>query len=411
MRPVSQSDAVFERCPALWHATRVRGLDAGNRAARIGTACHVACEAVTRAVLGEDGRPLYLVARDAVTVHAEATNLDPGEMHEALDVMDSATAEGSAISFYVPQGWTADAEVELTLNEAFVPAPEPRRPLEAPVFYRGRLDRLQWNAETGELEVWDWKTSQDWLSGADVLLDVQARWYAMLALAWFPAAHTVTFKRVMLRLGYTATAKFVRGERWHGQIMDRAKRLRAATNAVLLNDGFARQAFDLKVSPPERFGGWCGGCPVRGTCQTWADARDVGRETNMDLAAPQHREWRARRLRALKAAVDELDETLRADVAANGPIPLGDGSALGFFPKRAMVLRPEVDAVAELRRMGMGLEQEREWFAPSERAMPGIVREALKVLEPNRGMREAVEAKLLAPATGFQFEVKEVEDA
>ncbi len=439
MRPVSQSDAVFEKCPSLWHATRIRRLDAGNRFSRIGTACHAACDAVTRAVLGEDGRPLYLVARDAVTAHADAVDLPPDELHEALDVMDGATAADSAISFYVPDGWTATVEVELVLDADFAPlakcatcggvgsTDEPlagRVGLLAPrdyvptkcaacdgsgwlgtVAYRGRLDRLQWDEETGALEVWDWKTTHDYMSSDDVLLDVQARWYAMLALAWFPAATVVTFKRVMLRLGYTASAKFVRGERWHGQIVDRARRLRKATNNVLEC---------ASIAPPgeyairENVGSWCGRCPVRGKCLSYAQARTYGAELDMDVP----RVAVAQRLGAVKAAAAELDARLREDVTTHGSIPLGDGSALGFFPKRSATLRlPREDVLAELRRMGMTEDQERAWFAPSDRAMPGLVRAALEFLEKDRGMREAAAERVLAPATGFEFTVKEVDQA
>lgn len=439
MRPVSQSDLPsFEQCPSLWHATRVRNLDAGNRFSRIGTACHVACEALTRAVLGGDGRALYLVARDAVTAHADAVDLPPDEMHEALDIMDSATAEGSAISFWVPQGWTAAPEVELALGEDFGPlakcgtcaglgeievtrrggTPEQQDGVETckacrgtgwlgVIAYRGRLDRLQWNEATGELEVWDWKTGQDWLSGADVLLDVQARWYAMLALAWFPAAHTVTFRRVMLRLGYTASAKFVRGERWHGQIMDRARRLLTSTNVLLAA---------LTLSPGdvrERFGGWCELCPVRGRCLTYAAAQNRGATLGPNVS----REEKARSLRALKAAANELDEQLRADVTAHGPIPLGDGTALGFWPKRAMTLRLPTrgETLAELRQLGMTDSIEAMHFIESERATAGCVRDAIEfignVREWSRGERKIVADRLLAPATGFNFEVKETEDA
>lgn len=409
MRPVSQSDVQpFERCPALWHATRVRGLDVGNRWSRIGTACHVACEAVTRAVLGEDSRPTYLAARDSIIAHADATNLPSDEMHEALDVMDNATAPDAAISFYVPEGWTAASEVELSLDSDWQPMEWPNEPIpkDAPIAYRGRLDRLQWNEATGELEVWDWKTGQDWMSGADVLLDVQARWYSFLALAFFPAAHSVTFKRVMLRLGYTATAKFVRGERWQGRIRDRLWRLHAATNGALYHDGVARQSLDATILP-ERPGGWCETCPVRANCRAFEDVQLTCGATY--LAMP--RENAARRLRALKAAVNVLDAQLRADVTAHGPIPLGDGSALGFHPKRTRVLRPDVDARAELRKLGMTEDQEREWFAPTDRAMPGAVLAALEILEPNYGVRESIAERLVAPATGFNFEVKEVEDA
>lgn len=399
-RPVSQSDILpFERCPSLWHATRVRGLDAGNRFSRIGTACHVACEAVTRGVLGEDSsRPLYLVARAAVLAHADKVDLADDEMHEALDVMESATRGGSAISFYVHDGWECAAEIDLALDAEFAPLS-----VLGGSAYRGRLDRLQWNAETGELEVWDWKTGEDWMSSDDVRLDVQAQWYAMLALAWFPQAACVTFRRVMLRLGYTATAKFVRGERWHERIMDRARRLHKSTNLVL--DVVAASS---ATALPERDGGWCERCPVRGKCMTYMEA--VARGSKILPNAP--REFVARQLRALKGAVKELDERLREDVTAHGPISLGDGTALGFNAKRHLVLRSEpAETMAELRRLGMTDAIEREVFVPSERAMPGLVRDAIERIEKSRSMQDALVERLLAAATGFNFEVYTEDEA
>lgn len=435
MRPVSPSDVKpFEQCPALWHATRVRRLDSGNRFMRIGAALHVACNALTRAVLGEDGRALYLVARDAVTAHADDVDMDPGEMHEALDVMDAATAKDSAISWWVPEGWTAIGAHELRVDHDF--ASVHVWDGDDPTCYRSRLDRLQWNDASGELEVWDWSGSLDYISKEELLLDVRVRWDSMLALAWFPAAHVVTFRRVMLRLGYTQSVKFVRAERWHGQIMDRARRLRAAIGAIARREDFVckvcgnmpdtsgerehgRGCYTLdpdgggtdyvdEVEIKERHGRWCRACPVRERCLTYAAARNTGAEPD----PTESRESRARRLGALKAAEDELDEDLREDVRANGPIPLGDGTALGFWPHRGSVLRGTRDeTIAEIRRLGMTDAQERERFREADRATPGIVRVALAELQPNRGLRQATEERLLATSTGFNFETKETEDA
>ena len=409
-RPVSQSDMLpFERCPALWHATRIRKLDDGTRFSRIGTACHVACEAVTRGVLGADGRELYLVARDAVTAHAESVNLPPDEMHEALDVMDAATAKDSAISFFVPQGWRVAVEQELALSAAFLPMGEnAATALGDPIAYRGRLDRLQWNEATGELEVWDWKTSHDYMSSEELLLDVQARFYAMLALAWFPAAVKVVFKRVMLRLGYTAETTFIRGDRWESRIKDRARRLLNGVGTIMAafdEHGHGR-APGFKLG--ETAGDWCRRCPVRGRCETYASAIERGSE----LYGGFPRLDRALVLLALKAAVAELDEQLRADVAANGPIALGDGRALGLHAKRMTVLKQSKEAtLGELRQLGMRDDQERECFAPADRAWPACVRAAMAKIEPSPRLAQARLEALLANGTAFEFTTKEVENA
>lgn len=384
MRAVSVSDLEsFEACPRLWVALRVERMDGGSRWTRIGTACHVAADALTRAVLGEDRRELVLVARDAVNRHAAAIDLAPDETSEALAIMDEA-AVSRGVWWGVPTGWTARAEMTMGLDDAFGPVAADA------AAYRSRLDRLQWS--TDELEVWDWKTGQDHVSGDDVRDDPQAQWYGAVALAYFAAAPKVTVRFPMLRLGYTAAAVLIRDDPWHRRIRDRMARLRAAVNRVL----------ESPLEAEERPGKWCNACPRVGACATFARRLAEG----FLLFPSMPVEEKARTLLAYRAAVDAMDEQLRAHAAQHGPIPLGNGSALGFWPERRLVLRDATqDPRIRLREIGMVPSVEAAFFAPRPGALPGIVREVIDAIMPS-GARDTYRDELLVPSTAFSFEVR-----
>ena len=112
---VSVSDLLkFQQCPRLWHAARVEGLDDSSRPARVGSAVHAACDAVTEASFAQTSRPHLTVAREAVIDFADKTTMAPDEMHEALQILDNAMAHGSSIRIPPPANWQAAAEQTLT---------------------------------------------------------------------------------------------------------------------------------------------------------------------------------------------------------------------------------------------------------------------------------------------------------
>lgn len=389
----------IERCPRLWVAERLEGADTGSRWIRIGNACHAAAEAITRAVVAGTARPLYEIAREAVLDFGERYGLAPDELHESLEVMDRATAPGSSVTWGLRKDWTARAEVSLALDESFTPiAPHVPGMDDAPA-YTGRIDRLQWSTEEPVVEAWDWKTSKDWMSSEDVLADTQAQWYAFLTLAFFPGAVVVTFRRVMLRLGYTATATFVRGEPWESRIRDRMRRGRAIMLRVL----------EERDAAAERPGTWCRYCPRIGSCSAVAAARRIGHDSEIDPDRP--REERARSWLALRAAAERLEASLRADVAERGPIPLGDGRELGMHERQRSTLRLSREEVLDrLRGLGMDRVLEERLLAPSDDAMPKLVDRVLEELVPNRSVREAYRSELLGAATSFTFDVRGVRE-
>lgn len=391
MKRVSVSDLLaFQECPRAWKAKRVEKMDDSSRWSRIGTACHVACEAVTAGLFEHPTTDPRTFSRAAVTAHADEVNLPPDEMHEALQIMETALDPQSQIrhiQFAPGPGWTAVSEQRVLLTPQFDATDD-----EEAAAYSARLDRLQWNQGLGIVEVWDWKTGQDWMSSDELQFDEQAQWYARAALAVFPAAHEIVFRRVMLRLGYVATAKFVRGEPWQASIEARMKRVRVSILKV--RDGV--------LEATERVGSWCKWCPRMGACQSLLRRVEDGHVLYPTLP----REERARLLYALKAVVSTLDEQLRADVQANGPIDIGDGTALNFQPQRSLTLRTDLETAKQrMRELGMNAGQEGEWFAPSPRSVPKIVERGLHALLTKK-RAGPYEEELLAPATTFAFECR-----
>lgn len=387
---VSVSDLLkFDECPRLWWAVRRENLDDSSRPARVGLACHMACERITAWAILHPGRPAHEAARTGILEYAAATNLPDPELHEALDVMDFALAPGSGVQLTPGPGWQIAAEYEINLDAEM-------RPIEGAekAAYGGRLDRLQFHEALRLLEVVDWKTGEDWMSSEDLAQDEQAQWYAYLAFQLFPDVQVVTFRRAMLRLGYTAIHEFHRTDACLTRIVLRMRALRAALT----------KARDLGgVGLEERHGKVCGGCPRRHVCRGRMHALDRGSALG---DAPDRTEL-ARRRYALQAAADELKEWLKEDVRLHGPIPMPGDKVLDHHPEKRMALRGTVaETVQRLRELGLNDGMEREIFAPSERSMPGLVKKAISVIVPNRGAQDAYVKDLLCEAHGFTFEVR-----
>lgn len=365
----------LEQCPRSWVATRLEAnRERESDPQRVGRACHAAAEAVTRAVVANTSRPLSEIAREAVIEYAHRVGLTSAAMLDALEVMDTATSPGSTVTWAVPAKWTARAEVELHLDAEF------QRCSPAQGAYVGILDRVQWSTEDGSVEVWDWKTGRDWMSGKELVGDAQAQWYSFLTLAFFPGATKVTFRRVMLRLGYVARVDFVRDEPWSQRIRDRMARGRAARDEVAA----------AGPNAPERVGPWCGTCPRIAACASVASSR----VPQIDADLP--RGDRARRMLALFALASRLRDELAEDVQKNGPISLGDGSEWGLHGRAHKALRlPLEETIQKLREIGMDAAMADAAFRIDADDAAGVVRDALLALVPNRALRRAYADELL----------------
>jgi len=384
----------YEKCPALYKATIIDRLPDDTYASRVGTACHHACEAVTRASLGASPVEPYLAARNALLALTLETGpmkppLTSAEFHEASTIMERVTGPRSAINLRAMPGWSIAPEVPLYLDAEFRPVAAADADSAA---YGMTLDRLQFHQAEGLVEVWDYKTGQDWMSGDDVADDTQAQWYSFAALQHFPDVPLVTFRRVMLRLGYVARCDFHRDSvKWQERIRDRFTIGRRQIGASVAHGVFL-----------ERVGSWCRYCPRRGVCASAQAVLQRGAVTWKDEGS---REERARRVRWLGKAVEEAKDALKEDVTVNGPVQLTETLWYGARSTKAARLKNDPDATkTALRQAGMTPEMESRIFAPSAAALPGLVRETLKELFPKKPIRDEWEDTLLAEGSGTRVE-------
>lgn len=342
---VSQSSlGDWDVCPRMWAAKRIEKLPDTGYAAQIGTACHRAVEAVTIAALEHPDRDSALVARDALLIAMKEIPLSTAQYHEALQIMELVTSGRVGVNLRPWEGWTIYPEQEILLNDEFEVTTAPDE-----VAYTMRLDRLSIHEERGVVEVSDFKTSHDYMSEEDIATDLQALVYSMGALRAVDGAEEVIYRRVMLRLGYTARHPFVAGQSWERTIIDR---LRVGRERIT-------QAVTKTREFPEVVGSHCRYCPRRGVCGSLQGVIASGGML-VGLTDPVEK---ARALRALKAVVSELDAWARVEAEANGAIPLSETKALGFKQNNKGVLAvDEATALQKLRDLGMTAEMEAEHF-------------------------------------------------
>lgn len=375
-----------DQCPRLWFGARRGELDDSSRLSRVGRACGVGCEAVVTAAVNEPERPPHEVARSAVLAHGEESKMPDRETDEALGVMDQALQPGSAVQIAPSGGWSVVAGYVVNLDAEMRPTSEDGS-------YSARIDSLRMQTDLRLVEALDWSTSEDHISGEELSSDDKALWEAFVALQLFPDLEVVTVKRSMLRLLYTCRAEIRRDDPRIARVVERMRRLRAA----------ALRARDTAgVGLVEQHGSWCGGCPRRGVC--------VGRDKAVGrgaLLADADRSEVARRRDVLRKSAEELDAWLRDDVRRNGPIPMPGDKVLDFHAEKRFELRGTVaETMDKLRGWGLNAGAEAEIFSPREKALPGLVREAIKAIIPNRGAQQAFLDELLAPAQAFSFETR-----
>lgn len=372
----------WECCPRLWAGKRIEKLPDRSYYGDIGTACHRAAEQITRHGMIATAREPYLVAREELLAAALDMPLSGPQFQEASEIMERVTGPDSRIWLKPLPGWKYAPEVTLRFDADWQPTTDPVGA------YGMTLDRLQVNEEKGFLEVWDFKSGFKFESEDSVAVRPQAQAYSLGALQVYPGVPSVRFRMVMLRHGYSTAHDFVRDDSsWQIKIKDRFWIARQQITAALKTGEF-----------PEVVGKWCRWCPRRHVCETREGMRAAGAVIELP------RQELARRARAYGAIADEYSEALRAEVEANGPVELATGRWYGAREeKRTTLAHDRVTTLERLRNLGMQSGAEAAIFAPTDAAMPGLVREAIKTVFPVRKMAKLYEAELLAPAVGVKF--------
>lgn len=386
---VHQSDAqVFEDCPAKYHAIYIEGVRDESSSAHVGTACHRAIEQITLGSAGREewrGMSPMAIAREVIRQTAERLRMTPAAYRDALEVMEGATNETSRLRFTIWPTEHAVAEYMFYLDERFEISTE----LDAArglVAYAGTIDRISWFRD-GKVVVRDYKSSIRPFAQADIAQELQAQIYALAALRLFPDAPSVTFQFVLLRHGYWVEETFVRGEPWERKVKDRLRAVREGRRVAVRDNAW-----------PEILGEGCAYCPVQGRCKTIEKASKQ-KATIIKRLPPDEI---ARRAVALKALAKAYDQAARK-LAANTPIPLGNGAVLGNRLVRGRDLTGSyTETLTELRSLGLTGADELELFRPRASDVPGAVSEALYKLNPASAAQHLEQLLQETPTTRFE---------
>lgn len=388
-------------CLARFKAERIDGVDSSSEAAKVGTAAHRACEAISyfAAEFEEEVEPdreqQYAVALQAIEAVAVELSMTPDGKAEAQKIMRLATGPTSRLRFGRPTGWTTGVEVRWALDRYFRPCD----PDDAKRLAGGTIDRIDWHEELGRVVVKDYKTTLGMQSKDDVIFGWQPRLYTTWARKNYgvPAAR---FEYVNLRHGYAVGEEL----REDPAVEARVRSLRAAREA----------AVELDIWP-ETEGPSCDYCPIRHRCETVQASARSGRRVDPTLPPARI----AARAIALAQLAADYDRTARAIVKGTGqPIELAHGVVLGMKPASGWRLagrylepdgsvspKKREELMVELRHFHMTPVQEAEWFSwIREGDLPGAVRKALQELLGARNARDFINrGYFIEPMTRAEF--------
>lgn len=380
-------------CLARYKAERIDGTQSDNEAAKIGTACARACEAL--AYVGEDeidNEAKMKIAREAIEASALASNLSSDGRRKANEIMERALSPSSRLRFGRPSGWSSSAEWRWALDRDFRPLNDPDDPRAVAA---GTCDLVEWDEAGGNVRVTDDKTTLHFQSADDLLFAWEPRVYALAALQVF-GVNVITFRWRNLRHGYAVRAEYRRSDPWFEQTKARILDLRAEREVAV-----EMGAWTPTMGPD------CGFCPIKLKCPAIAEAAAQGRAIAPALE-PGEIARRAMGFRALASAYETAAEAVIEETQA--PIDIGHGLSWGMKPvtKWTMGIRYEGDGwydrlMRDLRDLGMTPAQEVEWFrfVPAHN-VPGAVKTALHALCESHAKKAIESGDYVEPMTRFE---------
>lgn len=380
-------------CLARYKAERIDGIQSDNEAAKIGTACARACEAL--AYVGEDEVDTdakLKIARDTVEATALEIDLSSDGRRRALEIMERALAPTSRLRFGRPTGWNSSAEWRWALDANFKPLEDPDDPR---AIAAGTCDLVEWDEAGGSVRVTDDKTTLHFQSADDLLYAWEPRVYALAALQVF-GVNVVTFRWRNLRHGYTVKAEYRRDEPWFEQAKARIRDLRAEREVAV-----EMGAWTPSMGPD------CGFCPVKMKCPAILEAASQGRVIAPALE-PGEIARRLMGLRAITSAYETAAEVALEESMA--PIPIGHGLSWGMKPTTRWTMGVRYEGgdwydrlMRDLRDLGMTPAQEVEWFrfVPAHQ-VPSAVKSALHELCGTHAKKAIESGDFVEPTTRFE---------
>lgn len=347
--PLHQSGAKsLEDCPAKFRA-EAEGLDPNFEPFDRGS------------VIAGIAEVLRYAALDAGADLRAACDAEYAARRHLLPSADArADVESILAGFFTPEfriDWRVEpppAEIRLeepwALNAEFRAVPEDSDD----VAFRGRFDVEV--VALDELRIEDDKTWAFVPAREEILSDVQARTYALAALARRPRARRVAFQWNLLRHGFPLAAFFDRGAPWEAEHRDwLSRRYEERAKWIALD------------SWPARPGDGCDTCPVRHRCPELRALYEQG--ARIPEETPRERSLK---LLALKGLVTEYEKAVRRD-AAHAPIAIGDGKFHGFQPRNRREVRAGMERkiLEDLNLLGVP-ETELDRFFPRSFSVKGV---------------------------------------
>jgi hypothetical protein len=363
--PLHQSGAkTLEDCPGKFEA-EARNLDPHFAPFKRGNVLAELAEELRGALAVDDPRPVLSILRHGLR-RREAKLRDAADLADVVSIVELLGSEESRIaraSWYPPAPAVVRLEERWGLDGGFA-AVAADSPLAA---FVGTFDvEIVDDERTGDaVRLEDDKTWAFIPSADEIASDVQARTYALAALARYPGAPRVRFRWNLLRHGFSLDFEFERGAPWE-----------ASHRAWLLARLSERDAFVASGTWPRRVGDGCDSCPIRFACE---DLRAV---IEQGARIPElEPEERARRYLVLKGLLTEYEKAVRRD-AADGPLVIGDGKVLGFRPKTKREFRDGTESklLEDLGTLGVKAA-ELDGFFP-RRIGVGSVEKAFKAADP-----------------------------
>lgn len=391
-RALHQSGAkVAANCLARYKAEIIDGAGTDGPYSQLGTAVHAAIEAAFRGTVTGNREPLDCALEGLdVWIDEHEESVSPWVEIEAMEMLRKAYHPDSRLWLRLPHGQTTTVEQTWFLDEEFRPVTD-----ESAAAYAGRFDILQYGSDG--LRLRDVKTIMAMPGKAFIPADIQARVYAMAALAIIPQATEVTFSLILIRHDYETRHVFVRGEPWERQIKRWLRDVRAAVVRAEESDVW-----------PATPGEGCKWCPVRHECEALTSLIETGTVSADDCAVGA-----ARIFLAMNALVGDAGRAAKA-YAEDGDIPVGIGKALGFVAGVKDKLKPLAHCLAQLRADGVDDEMIARNFPGASITKEGLKGVASELLA--RGEIEGAPHEWAAlfteevPSATFKVHLKEGDD-
>lgn len=326
----TSSLVAFDNCPAQYRLLRDNPeIENTSTAMERGTAVHKAAEVYLKSLYAGDSEA-KATQRAREAVEALRTTLSGAALQEALWFLDRLFDQelpkpAPTEKWFVEHFFMFDEGWSLTEDEE-------------ECAFHGTIDLLIVDAVTGEVRIFDWKTSREVEPLSELRVNLQLGVSYPFAGVRIAESVGVTPTQVVVGRQYIPVATLQKFNIPMEEVADAPRKLRARMDAI----GGATEF-------PPKPGSGCFYCPAIRLCDA-AKAAGTAESAITDAASAKVAWERA----VLQEALAEDAKTrVRAYIAQNGPVPLGVGKTLDL---KAVEKRVVKDGVFDILRETRGVD-------------------------------------------------------